>query len=170
MEELAWGLKNSEIHFLWVVRKSEEKKLPAGFLDAIAPSDMGMVVSWCSQLEVLAHKAVGGFLTHCGWNSTLEAMCLGVPLVGMAKWQDQPTNARFIEDVWKIGLRVRTGEKGIASREAIEACVREVMEGEKGKEMRKNSSRWRELAKRAVGEGGSSDKSINEFVAQLVRC
>ncbi|XP_031384240.1 UDP-glycosyltransferase 74E2-like [Punica granatum] len=168
MEELAWGLKNSKIHFLWVVRESEKKKLPAGFLDEIAPSDMGLVVGWCSQLEVLAHKAVGCFVTHCGWNSTLEALCLGVPLVAMAQWTDQPTNAKFIEDVWKVGLRVKTGEKGTASREAIEACVREMMEGEKGKEIRRNSLKWRELAKRAVGEGGSSDKNIAELVAELV--
>ncbi|PKI78105.1 UDP-glycosyltransferase 74E2-like [Punica granatum] len=168
MEELAWGLKNSNIYFLWVVRESEKKNLPAGFLDDIATSEMGLVVAWCSQLEVLAHKAIGCFVTHCGWNSTLEALCLGMPLVGMPQWTDQPTNAKFIEDVWKVGLRVRTGEKGIAGREAIEACVREMIEGEKGKEVRRNSLMWRELAKRAVDEGGSSDKNIDEFVAELI--
>lgn len=169
MEELAWGLKSSNIPFLWVVRESEKKKLPTGLLDEIVQSNTGLVVAWCLQLEVLAHRAIGCFLTHCGWNSTLEALCLGVPLVALAQWTDQTTNAKFIEEEWKVGLRVAVdGEKRIACRKDIEACVREMMEGERGREMRKNSARWRELAKQAVGEGGSSDRNIDEFVAQLV--
>ena len=71
MEEITWGLKNSNCYFLWVVRDAEEKKLPNNFLQETA--EKGLVVSWCPQLEVLAHKAIGCFMTHCGWNSTLEA-------------------------------------------------------------------------------------------------
>jgi pathogen-inducible salicylic acid glucosyltransferase len=165
MEELSLGLKNSNCYFLWVVRESEEKKLPDNFLEET--TEKGLVVTWCPQLDVLAHKAIGCFMTHCGWNSTLEALSLGVPMVAMPQWTDQPTNAKFIADVWKVGIRIKLNEKGIATREEIELCIREVMEGERGKEMKKNSLRWKELAIEAVDEGGSSDKNIEEFVAKL---
>jgi pathogen-inducible salicylic acid glucosyltransferase len=165
MEELSLGLKNSNCYFLWVVRESEEKKLPDNFLEET--TEKGLVVTWCPQLDVLAHKAIGCFMTHCGWNSTLEALSLGVPMVAMPQWTDQPTNAKFIVDVWKVGIRIKLDEKGIATKEEIELRIREVMEGEKGKEMKKNSLRLKELAIEAVDEGGSSDKNIEEFVAKL---
>ncbi|KAM3750078.1 hypothetical protein ACB098_04G010600 [Castanea mollissima] len=165
MDELTRGLKNSNCHFLWVVRETEQKKLPPNFLEET--SEKGLVVSWCPQLDVLAHKAVGCFMTHCGWNSTLEALSLGVPMVAMPQWTDQPTNAKFIVDVWKIGVRIKLDERGIATKEEIELCIREVIEGERGKQMKMNSVRWKELAKEAVDKGGSSDKNIEEFVAKL---
>ncbi|KAL7172927.1 hypothetical protein ACSBR2_032405 [Camellia fascicularis] len=87
MEELAWGLGDSNYHFLWVVRSKEEAKLPKDFVRET--SEKGLVVSWCPQLQVLAHKAVGCFVTHCGWNSTLEALSLGVPMVAMDRPKHQ---------------------------------------------------------------------------------
>ncbi|XP_062150071.1 mogroside IE synthase-like [Alnus glutinosa] len=165
MAEVAWGLKNSNCYFLWVVRESEEKKLPGNFLEATAKK--GLVVTWSPQLQVLAHKAIGCFMTHCGWNSTLEALSLGVPMVAMPQWTDQPTNAKFIVDVWKVGIRIKVDEKGIVTKEEIEMCIREVIEGESGKEMKRNSMRLKELAIEAVDEGGSSDKNIEEFLAKL---
>ncbi|KAF3961544.1 hypothetical protein CMV_013847 [Castanea mollissima] len=165
MEELTLGLKNSNCHFLWVVRDSEHKKLPANFVQET--TEKGLVVSWCNQLEVLAHKAIGCFMTHCGWNSTLEALSLGVPMVAMPQWTDQRTNAKFIVNVWKVGVRIKLDEKGFANKEEIEFCIREVMEGESGKEMKKNSMKWKKLAIEAVDEGGSSDKNIAEFVKKL---
>ncbi|XP_077227359.1 UDP-glycosyltransferase 74E2-like [Tasmannia lanceolata] len=164
MEELAWGLKESNNNFLWVVRESEHSKLPSKFLEETI--EKGLVVTWCPQLEVLAHQAVGCFLTHCGWNSTLEALSLGVPMVAMPQWTDQPTNAKYVEEVWGVGLRVKVGEKGVVRREEMEKCIREVMEGERGKAIRMNASKWRELAKDVLAEGGSSDKNIEEFVAR----
>ncbi|PRQ46040.1 putative UDP-glucuronosyl/UDP-glucosyltransferase [Rosa chinensis] len=94
MEELAWGLNNSNYHFLWVIKESEKEKLPINFFEEI--SEKGLVVSWCSQLQVLAHKAVGCFVTHCGWNSILEALSLGVPMVAVPQWADQTTNANTL--------------------------------------------------------------------------
>ncbi|KAL6343277.1 hypothetical protein AAG906_022193 [Vitis piasezkii] len=155
MEELAWGLKRSNSHFLWVVRELEEKKFPYNFVEET--SGKGLVVSWCPQLKVLAHKAVGCFLTHCGWNSTLEALSLGVPMVAMPQFSDQTTNAKFIEDVWRVGVRVKADEKGIVKRQEIEM-----------NEMKRNAERCKELAKEAVNEGGSSDKNIEEFVAEIL--
>ncbi|PON65922.1 UDP-glucuronosyl/UDP-glucosyltransferase [Trema orientale] len=162
MGELAWGLKKSKHYFLWVVRESETTKLPLQ-----ETFEQGLVVNWCPQLEVLAHKSLGCFLTHCGFNSTLEALSLGVPLVAMPQWTDQTTNAKYVEDVWGVGIRARPDEKGIVRREVVENCIKELMEGEKGKEIKKNATKWRNLAMEAVGQGGSSDKNIDEFVAKL---
>ncbi|XP_038888701.1 mogroside IE synthase-like [Benincasa hispida] len=167
MEELAYGLKLTNKFFFWVVRESEIHKLPHNFIKETA--EEGLVVNWCSQLQVLAHQSVGCFITHCGWNSTLEALSLGVPMVAMAQWLDQPTNAKYVEDVWKIGKRVRMEENGICGREEIEFCVNEVMEGgEVNGEIRENLRKWRELAKAAMDEAGSSHQNINYFVEQLV--
>ncbi|XP_059432918.1 UDP-glycosyltransferase 74F2-like [Corylus avellana] len=167
MEEIAWGLRMSNRCFLWVVRESEEVKLPKNFVEET--SEKGLVVHWCPQLEVLAHEAVGCFVTHCGWNSTLEALSFGVPMVGVPYWSDQNTNAKYIMDVWKMGLKAPADEEGIARREVVEHCIREIMEGDRGKEIKKNAFKWRKLAKEAVDEGGSSDKNIEEFVAKLVQ-
>ncbi|XP_040992312.1 mogroside IE synthase-like [Juglans microcarpa x Juglans regia] len=166
MQELAWGLRMSNNYFLWVVRASEEAKLPKNFVEET--SEKGLVVGWCPQLEVLAHEAVGCFVTHCGWNSTLEAMSLGVTMVAMPQWTDQSTNAKYIMDFWKMGLKAPVDEKGLVRREAAAHCIREIMEGERGEEIKKNAFKWRKLAKEAVDKGGSSDKNIEEFVAKLV--
>ncbi|KAI8537234.1 hypothetical protein RHMOL_Rhmol09G0008600 [Rhododendron molle] len=167
MEEIACGLKNCGSYFLWVVRDSEESKLPRGFMEET--SEKGLIVNWCSQVEVLAHRAVGCFMTHCGWNSTLEALSLGVPVVAVPQWTDQATNAKFIVDVWNVGLRVKANDKGIITGEEIEVSVKEVMEGERGNELRRNAACWKELAKEAVDEGGSSAKNIDQFVSEIVQ-
>jgi len=166
MAEIAWGLKRSGCYFLWVVRESEKKKLPSNFAEE--SSEKGLIVTWSQQLEVLAHKSVGCFMTHCGWNSTLEALSLGVPMVAMPQWTDQPTNAKYIADVWHVGIRVEVNQKRIVTKEEVERCIREVMESERSNVIRKNSDKWKKLAKMAVDEGGSSDKNIEEFVTEVV--
>ncbi|KAK9997624.1 hypothetical protein SO802_022310 [Lithocarpus litseifolius] len=166
MEELALGLKRSNRYFLWVVRESETKKLPTKFIEET--TERGLVVTWCPQLEVLSHKAVGCFMTHCGWNSTLEALSLGVPMVVMPQWSDQATNSKCVMDVWKVGIRVKVDDKGMVTREEIELCINEVM-GEKMEEMKRNALKWKKLANEALDEGGSSDKNIEEFVAKIVQ-
>ncbi|KAI8013884.1 UDP-glycosyltransferase 74E2 [Camellia lanceoleosa] len=167
MEEIAWGLKNSNYYFLWVVRATEQPKLPKNFMAETVKN--GLVVSWCPQLDVLAHRAIGCFVTHSGWNSTLEALSLGVPMVAMPQCTDQTTNAKYVMDVWGMGVRAQCDERGMVRREEVEGCIREVMEGERGNENRRNAMKWGELAIEAVDEGGSSDKNIDEFVAKLVK-
>ncbi|XWS09463.1 hypothetical protein CRYUN_Cryun40dG0086700 [Craigia yunnanensis] len=166
MEELAWGLKQTNFYFLWVVRSSEVAKIPDRFVEEMG--DQGLISNWIPQTEVLANEAVGCFFTHCGWNSTIEALCLGVPMVAMPQWTDQTTDAKFVEDIWKVGIRVKVDGNGIVSREEIESCIRQVMEGEKGKVMKENAKKWKELAIEAVSEGGSSDKNIDEFVSKIL--
>ncbi|ONI08439.1 hypothetical protein PRUPE_5G178200 [Prunus persica] len=165
VEEIAWGLKASNQNFLWVV-KEPKTKLPDEFLSSIG--ETGLVVTWCNQLEVLAHQAVGCFITHCGWNSTLEGLSLGVPMVAMPQWSDQPTNAKFVEELWGVGVKVKKNEEGIVSREELEMCIREVMLGERSGQIKKNSLKWREAAKKAVSIGGTSDDNINEFILKLL--
>ncbi|CAN6175019.1 unnamed protein product [Urochloa humidicola] len=165
MAEVAEGLYNCGKPFLWVVRASETTKIPENFADKA--KERGLIVTWSPQLEVLAHPAVGCFVTHCGWNSTTEALCSGVPMVAMPQWTDQPMNAKYIEDVWRVGVRVRPDKEGVVRKEEFERCVREVMDGERSMEYRQNAAAWKDKAKRAVSEGGSSDNNIVEFLGKL---
>ncbi|KAL8534059.1 hypothetical protein ACS0TY_010178 [Phlomoides rotata] len=167
-QEMAWALMSSNSYFLWVVRETERQKLPSGFMESVKGSGKGLVVSWCNQLELLAHPAVGCFVTHCGWNSTLEGLCLGVPMVALPQWADQMMDAKFIEEIWGVGVRAKEDEFGIAGREELLFCLKQVMEGERREEMRRNARKWRDLAKKAVDQGGSSDESIDEFITTLV--
>nr|AFJ52961.1 UDP-glycosyltransferase 1 [Linum usitatissimum] len=166
-QEIAAAMKMIDNHpFLWVVRQSEQDKLPEYFADET--SGKGMVVTWCNQLEVLAHKSTGCFVTHCGWNSTMEALCLGVPMVGVPQMADQMTNAKFISDVWEVGVRAkRDEEEKIVTGAEVWWCISELMEGERGKGIMGNVEKWKNLARAAVAPGGSSDRNIDEFVAQL---
>ncbi|KAL9233149.1 hypothetical protein vseg_008179 [Gypsophila vaccaria] len=166
MGQLANGLRQSGKNFLWVFRAEEESKLPMNFRDEV--DGHGLIVNWCPQLAVLAHRAVRCFMTHCGWNSTLEAISLGVPLVAMPQWTDQPTNAMHIADVWRVGVRVMVDEKGIVMKDEVEACVRKVMDGDTGREFKENVMKLKDVAKEVMQEGGSSDKNIKEFALKLM--
>ncbi|KAF3456676.1 hypothetical protein FNV43_RR01330 [Rhamnella rubrinervis] len=124
-----------------------------------------MIVPWCSQVEVLSNPSLGCFVTHCGWNSTLESLVCGVPMVGFPQWSDQGTNAKLVEDFWKTGLRVKTNKDGIVERDEFRRCLEMVMgDGEKGEEMRLNAEKWKDLSREAANEGGSSDKNLKDFV------
>lgn len=165
MAELAWGVKGSDKYFLWVVRACEEIKLPPNFREETARK--GLIVKWSPQLDVLAHRSVGCFVTHCGWNSTLEALSFGVPMVGIPQWTDQTTNAKFIQDVWQVGVRAGVDEKGMVTKEEIKRCIRVIMEADRGVEMKAKATLWKKLAKDAIDDGGSSDKNIDEFVSKI---
>lgn len=165
MEELAWGLKQSDCHFLWVVRASEEGKLPKGFANEVAAK--GLIVRWSPQLEVLSSEVIGCFFTHCGWNSTLEALAMGVPMIGMPQWTDQPMHAKLVEAVWRVGVRVNVNKEGLVRREEIAGRIIEVMEGEKRKEFIDNAQMWKGLVKTAMSQDGSSDRNIDEFVSKI---
>ncbi|KAK4479730.1 hypothetical protein RD792_015262 [Penstemon davidsonii] len=166
MEEMAYALMSSNSYFLWVVRETEQQKLPSQFIEAT--KNKRLIVTWCNQLEMLAHPAIGCFVTHCGWNSTLEGLSLGVPMVAIPQFSDQMTDAKFIEEIWGVGVRAKEDEFGIARREEVLFCLREVMEGARSGDMRSNARKWREMAKDAINEGGSSDKCIDEFVQELI--
>ncbi|KAH6778332.1 hypothetical protein C2S51_009644 [Perilla frutescens var. frutescens] len=162
MEELALGLIKSNCYFLWVVRSSEMDKLPENF-----NSEKGLIAEWCNQPEVLAHRALACFMSHCGWNSTLEALSYGVPLIAMAQWVDQTTNAKFVEDVWGVGVGIRVGQNGIIGREEIAMCIEQVVGGERSIELKRNACRFKKLANEAVEYGGTSANNIQHFISKL---
>ena len=110
----------------------------------------------------------GCFLTHCGWNSTSEAIVAGVPMVAMPRSADQPTNAKYVESAWGVGMRMRGNEKSLVSREEVEECISKVMDGEMKEEYRKNAEKLMKMAKEAMQEGGSSDKNIENFVTKFL--
>ncbi|CAO1943747.1 unnamed protein product [Urochloa humidicola] len=164
MEELARGLLATGKPFLFVVGATDEGDLPRHLLDAPAASGTAMIVRWCAQLEVLAHPAVSCFVTHCGWNSTLEALSFGVPMVALGMWTDQPTNALYIDVAWGAGARGRR-DVGLFTRGEVERCVRAVMDEGKGAAAKREAAReWREKARAAVAPGGSSDRNLDEFI------
>ncbi|XP_062213305.1 indole-3-acetate beta-glucosyltransferase-like [Phragmites australis] len=165
-EEIARGLLAAGKPFLWVVRATEEAQLPRDILDDATASGAALIVRWSPQLDVLAHQAVGCFLTHCGWNSSLEALSFGVPMVAMGLWTDQPTNSLNVERAWGAGVRAhRDADAGMFLRGEVERCVRTVMdEGDGASAARKAAGKWREKARAAVAPGGSSDRNMDEFV------
>ncbi|CAK9133716.1 unnamed protein product [Ilex paraguariensis] len=171
MEEIARGLLKSCRPFLWVVKAKEngEEEREVDKLNCIEELEQqGMVVPWCSQLEVLSHPSLGCFVTHCGWNSTLESFVTGVPVVAFPHWSDQTTNAKMIEDVWKTGVRVKPNGEGTVEDDKLKQCIEMVMGGgERGEEMRRNAKKWKDLAREAIREGGSSDKNLTAFFKEI---
>ncbi|KAL4602037.1 hypothetical protein ACB092_10G024100 [Castanea dentata] len=139
MEEIARGLLDCGRPFLWVIRakeNGEEEKLSC----KKELEEKGMIVPWCSQVYVLSHPSMGCFVTHCGWNSTLEGLFLGVPMVAFPQWTNQETNAKLIEDVLKKAVKVTTNNDGIVVGDEIKRCLELVAgDGERGKEMRRNA-------------------------------
>ncbi|KAF9621964.1 hypothetical protein IFM89_029184 [Coptis chinensis] len=172
MEELALGLRNSNRPFLWVVKPSDyttkdgKGELPTGFLENI--EGQGLVVKWCPQTEVLMHPAISCFITHCGWNSTLEAVASGVPVISFPQWTDQPTNAKLITDVFRNGVRFGPDQDGLVSKEEVERCISEIMDGPKGEEFKKRGLKLKEAARKAVAEDGSSDHNIQMFMDEII--
>ncbi|KAL6013287.1 hypothetical protein ACLOJK_003779 [Asimina triloba] len=175
MENLAWGIKKSGRPFLWVVKPPEHAakdrtgQLPPEFLKETEEEGGGMVVRWCPQAKVLAHPSVGGFLTHVGWNSTLEAVASGVPMICYPQWTDQPTNAKLVTDVFDMGVRLQVGEDGVVEQEEVGRCIAEVVQGQKGVELKKKALQWKEAARAAVRNGGSSDRNIQLFVDEIIK-
>ncbi|XP_058092403.1 UDP-glycosyltransferase 75C1-like [Magnolia sinica] len=171
--EILNGLLDSGRPFLWVIRPTENGSRSDDeneFWEKVSVAEErkeAMVVLWCSQLKVLSHSSVGCFVSHCGWNSTTESLAAGVPMVCLPHGADQPTNAKMVEDVWKVGARANANGEGVFEGGEVKRCLDLVMGGECGEEMRKNAVRWRDLARVAVREGGPSDWNIRAFVEEM---
>ncbi|WOH14067.1 hypothetical protein DCAR_0933583 [Daucus carota subsp. sativus] len=166
LTEFAWGLANSNKHFLWIVRPDiiagDEAMVPPEFL--AETRERGMLASWCSQEQVLKHPATAGFLTHSGWNSSMETLSSGVPVICWPFFSDQQTNCKYSCAEWGIGLEIDNNVK----RNEVEELVRELMDGEKGKQMKKNALEWRKKAEAAAASSGSSAMSLDRLVTEVL--
>ncbi|XP_066325517.1 hydroquinone glucosyltransferase-like [Miscanthus floridulus] len=184
--ELAAGLEMSGHRFLWVVRMPSldgnpcalgtipgDKddplaSLPDGFLERTSGRGHA-VVAWAPQVRVLSHPATASFVSHCGWNSTLESVAAGVPMVAWPLYAEQKTNAAILTEVTGVALRpaARGHGHGLVTREEIAAAVRELMEGEKGSAVRGRARELREASKRAWSSEGSSRRAMGEVAGKL---
>ncbi|KAI5059776.1 hypothetical protein GOP47_0026095 [Adiantum capillus-veneris] len=171
-EEIVHGLLSSQHCFLWVVRPGLLPSPPNGekrSLDLFSASHgRGRIVDWAPQLRVLAHPSIGGFLTHCGWNSTIEAIHHGVPMLCWPYFSDQYFNAKFVEEEWRIGLRFNmTNECKMIERFEIERVIKVIMEGHEGKVLRQNAQKFKEASNNAILPEGSSCKNIQALLDSL---
>ncbi|CAI0422315.1 unnamed protein product [Linum tenue] len=160
--EFAWGLAESKRPFLWILRDDvvmgDSAVLPVEFLEEI--KDRGCIANWCPQPQVLSHPAVAVFLTHCGWNSTMESVSAGVPMICWPFFGDQPTNRRYACSEWGIGVELSVDVK----RGEIVDLVERVMSTEEGQGMKQRALEWKRRAREAIDAGGSSINSFTRFV------
>lgn len=166
LDELASGLELSGRPFLWVVRQDLANGSRAlfrdGFLERVGK--LGNIVEWAPQNEVLSHPAIACFMSHCGWNSTLEGVSKGVPYLCWPYFADQAHNESYICDKWEIGLRIRCDENGIRSRYEIKKKIEMLLLNKRFKE---NVVKLKEVCAKSVGEGGSSFKNLEKFINHL---
>ncbi|KAF8030073.1 hypothetical protein BT93_E2485 [Corymbia citriodora subsp. variegata] len=166
--EIALGLADSEQPFLWVVRPRSVRdpewlqKSPSHFLEAL--ERRGKMVKWAPQMEVLAHPAVGAFWTHNGWNSTLESISEGVPMLCMPCFADQGVNARYVSDVWRVGLHLNGG----LERENIARAIKRLLVEREGEEIRERALVLKEKANASVRLGGSSYQALDALISHIL--
>nr|BAF75884.1 glucosyltransferase [Dianthus caryophyllus] len=173
VDEMAAGLEAAGVSFLWVDKPPPPEHninphtIPQDFLDRVG--DKGKVISFSPQEQVLAHPALACFMTHCGWNSSMEAITLGVPVIAFPQWGDQVTDAKFLCDVFGMGKLLCRGEhdKKIIPRDEIERCLREATLGPKAAEMKENALKWKVTATEAIADDGSSDLNFRSFVEEI---
>ncbi|KAK1430640.1 hypothetical protein QVD17_13531 [Tagetes erecta] len=168
LEEIAYGLEMSNVNFIWVLRfpKGEKEKniseaLPFGFLERVKNKGL-LVEGWAPQTKILGHKNVGGFVSHCGWSSVMEAMKFGVPIIAMPMQFDQPVNGRLVVDVG-VGVEVTKDGNGRLRRENVAEAVQHVMVSELGEVVREKTKEM-SAALRLKGE-----EEINVVVKELLQ-
>ncbi|ONK74914.1 uncharacterized protein A4U43_C03F11410 [Asparagus officinalis] len=182
VKKIAEGLERSGQRFLWALRSPSTddirlptdsnlaEVLPEGFLERI--KERGKVwPSWAPQIQILAHKSVGGFVTHCGWNSSLESIWFGVPMLGWPLYAEQHLNAFEMGRVLGVALELKLGDEneGFVSSEEVERGVRRLMgEDEEGVKVRTRVEEMKVASRKALQTGGSSDAALERFVMKLI--
>ena len=178
--EVGLGLEASSHPFVWVIKNNEmshevEEWLSKGFEERT--QSRGFIIKgWAPQVMILSHPAIGGFMTHCGWNSTLEGVSAGVPMITWPHFGDQFLNERMIVDVLGIGVSIRVvsptrwaGNNGndedhkrlSAMKDDVERAIRSVMEGEEAEERRRRVTELGKKAREAMSEGSSYANMTN---------
>ncbi|KFK24985.1 hypothetical protein AALP_AA8G051500 [Arabis alpina] len=162
--EMAWGLINSDQPFLWVIRVGSVngskwiEDMPEELMERI--NKKGKIVKWAPQQEVLKHRAIGGYLTHNGWNSTVESICEGVPMICLPYFWDQMLNARFVSEVWRVGLHLENR----IERNEIERAIKRLLLETEGEAIRERMELLKEKVGRSVKENGLAYQSLEHLV------
>ncbi|CAI8616032.1 unnamed protein product [Vicia faba] len=170
LKEIALGLEKSEKRFLWIVRSeldSEELNLedllPEGFLERT--KENGMVVrNWAPQGAILSHDSIGGFVTHCGWNSVLEAVCEGVPMVAWPLYAEQSLNKVILVEEMKVALELNKSKDGFVSGIELGDRIKELMDSYKGNEIRQMIFKTKISSKEARDQNGSSFVDLTKLI------
>ncbi|KAJ1285851.1 hypothetical protein BS78_03G309800 [Paspalum vaginatum] len=166
LDEIALGLAASEVRFLWILREKTPR-----VQQLFTNTDKGMILPWCEQLKVLCHRSVGGFLTHCGMNSTLEAIFAGVPMLALPLFFDQPIDGRLIVEEWKIGLNLRdwVNKDGLIGGEDIAQAAKRLMSSDEteSKAIRRRALTLKEASRRAINKGGSSYHNLSSLMEMV---
>ncbi|KAJ4707333.1 UDP-glycosyltransferase [Melia azedarach] len=162
-QEIAQGLEICNRPFLWVVRSNiitngSNDAFPEGFQERVA--NRGQLVGWAPQQEVLSHPSVACFLSHCGWNSTMEGVSNGVPLLCLPYFAEQFLNGSYICDVWKVGVKFNKNERGIITKEEIKNKVNQVYGDE---DVKARAMKLKEKVLSSVKVGGSSNQTFQDF-------
>ncbi|XP_019166176.1 PREDICTED: UDP-glycosyltransferase 92A1-like isoform X2 [Ipomoea nil] len=177
MMALALGLEDSRKPFIWVIRppigfdiKGEFKSewLPEGFTER----KQGLLIhSWAPQLEILCHKSTGAFLSHCGWNSSIESLSQGVPMIGWPMAGEQAFNSKMMMEEMGVCIELTNGVQSTILRSDVKSVIGVVLDSEKGREMKENAVRIGELIRAAVREDetskGSSLQAMDHFISTL---
>lgn len=166
MDEIVSALNSSGIRFLWVARGEASR------LNEKCGGEKGLVVPWCDQLKVLSHSSVGGFWSHCGWNSVLEAVFAGVPILTFPLFLDQVPNRSMIVDEWRNGWRIERSElesEVMVRKDEIAEVVGRFMdvESREGKEIRERAREMKRICEQAIAKGGSSDVNLDAFLRDI---
>ncbi|XP_060201496.1 UDP-glycosyltransferase 86A1-like [Lycium barbarum] len=168
--EFAQGLMLSKVSFIWVLRPNlavtdETNFLPVGFQENV---DRGLVVPWCNQRVVLSHPAIGGFLTHCGWNSILESLWASVPMICHPIAVDQTTNRKLVVDEWKVGINLCDNYNKSITKEEVAKTINFLMSEENSKGLREAVKEVTKTMKIALLANGSSEKFFDLFVEDVM--
>ncbi|KAI3716022.1 hypothetical protein L6452_23064 [Arctium lappa] len=172
--EIAMGLEACDENFIWVIKNGQERWMPEGLEARMTANGKGLIITgWAPQMLILDHESVGGFVTHCGWNSVLEGISGGVAMVTWPVIAEQFYNAKLVTDILQIGVSIGDVEWSAGSscdgvdRETVEKAVARVMDAIEGEEMRRRARVLKERAKIAVEEGGSSYLDLNAFIQDI---
>ncbi|KAJ9548403.1 LOW QUALITY PROTEIN: hypothetical protein OSB04_020946 [Centaurea solstitialis] len=159
---IAEALEKSKTPFLWSTNNDSKKHFPEGFLERTTANGIGKVVPWAPQVQVLEHIAIGVFVTHAGWNSVLESVGAGVPMICRPFLGDQQINTWMIEKVWGIGVRIEGGR--FTKHGTLSAFEQLLSKDGSPKKFKERTEALKELANVAVQPNESSDHNFKTLV------
>lgn len=178
LREIALALEASGQQFIWVIRRADGGSmewLPRGFEESMKLESKGLIIrEWAPQVLILDHKAIGAFVTHCRWNSTLEGICVGVPMVTWPVFTEQFYNEKLLTQMLRVGVEVGArqwvgivADREIVNKDRIERALRQVMVGDEAQAMRDRAKLLAEKARQAIEDEGSLYSDMNALIKEL---